>query len=156
MFLKKLFLKISQNLQESTYARRDDPFSTYALRRRDGIKTRGISIAFWRHPLLKSVQGLRGCMKITKFERTYLMDGPESFFNHFSGLRPATLLKKRLWNRCYPVNFPKFLRISFLQNTSGQLLPCLILEWLVNRRLIKDERKVSDVFNNFCLNTDQV
>ena len=26
-----------------------------------------------------------------------------------SGLRPATLLKKRLWRRCFPVNFVKFL-----------------------------------------------
>ena len=36
--------------------------------------------------------------------------------------RPATLLKKRLWHRCFPVNFVKFLRIRFLQNTSGRLL----------------------------------
>ena len=27
--------------------------------------------------------------------------------------RPATLLKKRLWHRCFPVNFAKFLRTSF-------------------------------------------
>ena len=27
-------------------------------------------------------------------------------------LRPATLLKKRLWHKCFPVNFAKFLRIS--------------------------------------------
>ena len=35
--------------------------------------------------------------------------------------RPATLLKKRLWHRCFPMNFAKFLRTSFLQNTSGRL-----------------------------------
>ena len=40
------------------------------------------------------------------------------------GLRPATLLKKRLWHRCFPMNFAKFLRTIFLQNTSGQLLLC--------------------------------
>ena len=34
----------------------------------------------------------------------------------------ATLLKKRLWHRCFPVNFAKFLRIPFLQNTSWRLL----------------------------------
>ena len=28
-------------------------------------------------------------------------------------LRPATLLKKRLWHRCFPVNFAKFLRTPF-------------------------------------------
>ena len=27
--------------------------------------------------------------------------------------RPATLLKKRLWRRCFPVNFAKFLRTLF-------------------------------------------
>ena len=32
------------------------------------------------------------------------------------------LLKKRLWHRCFPVNFAKFLRTPFLQNTSGLLL----------------------------------
>ena len=37
-------------------------------------------------------------------------------------LRPATLLKKGLWHRCFPVNFANFLRTPFLQNTSGRLL----------------------------------
>ena len=36
------------------------------------------------------------------------------FFNKVAGLRPATLLKKRLWHRCFPVNFAKFLRTPFL------------------------------------------
>ena len=40
------------------------------------------------------------------------------FFNKVAGLRPATLLKKRLWHSCFPVNFVKFLRTPFLQNTS--------------------------------------
>ena len=35
-------------------------------------------------------------------------------FNNVAGLRPATLLKKRLWQRCFPVNFPKFLRMLIL------------------------------------------
>ena len=38
-----------------------------------------------------------------------------------SSLRSATLLKKRLWHWCFPVNFTKFLRTTFLQNTFGQL-----------------------------------
>ena len=37
-------------------------------------------------------------------------------------LRPATLLKKRLRHRCFPVYFATFLRTPFLQNTSGRLL----------------------------------
>ena len=35
---------------------------------------------------------------------------------------PATLLKKCLWYRCFSVNFAKFLRRPFLQDTSGPLL----------------------------------
>ena len=34
----------------------------------------------------------------------------------------AILFKKILWHRCFPVNFAKFLRKAFLQNTSGRLL----------------------------------
>ena len=41
------------------------------------------------------------------------------FFNKVAGLRPATVLKKRLRHRCFPVNFVKFLRTPFLNNTSG-------------------------------------
>ena len=36
-----------------------------------------------------------------------------------SEARPATLLKKRLWHRCFPVDFVKFLRTPFLYHTSG-------------------------------------
>ena len=41
------------------------------------------------------------------------------FFNKVARLRPATLSKKKLWHRCFPVSFVKFLRTPFLQNTSG-------------------------------------
>ena len=44
------------------------------------------------------------------------------FFNKFASLKPAILLKKRLSYRCFPLNFAKFLRAAFSQNTSGQLL----------------------------------
>ena len=56
----------------------------------------------------------------TKFTGKHLCQS--FFFNKVAGLRPATLLKKRLWHRCFPVNFVKFLRTPFLQNTSGRLL----------------------------------
>ena len=35
-------------------------------------------------------------------------------FNSVASLRPATLLKKRLWHRCFPQNFSKFLGTPFL------------------------------------------
>ena len=71
---------------------------------------------------------------------------PESLFNKVAGLRPATLLKKRLWHKCFPVNSAKFLRAPLLQNTSGWLLliklhdpnrrkmklPCFELRWILN------------------------
>ena len=44
------------------------------------------------------------------------------FFNKVAGLRPTTLLRKRFWHRCFPVNFAKFLRAPFLQNSPGQML----------------------------------
>ena len=56
----------------------------------------------------------------TKFTGKHLCQS--LFFNKVAGLRPATLLKKRLRHRCFPVNFAKFLRTPFLQNTSGRLL----------------------------------
>ena len=43
------------------------------------------------------------------------------FLNKVADLRPVTLSKKILWNRCFPVNFAKFLRTPFLQYTSGRL-----------------------------------
>ena len=49
-----------------------------------------------------------------------------SFFNKVAGLRLATLLKRRLWQRCVPVNFAKFLRTPFLQDTARRLLLYLI------------------------------
>ena len=44
------------------------------------------------------------------------------FLNKVAVLRPATLLKKRLWRGCFLVNFVTFLRTPFLQSTSGRLL----------------------------------
>ena len=35
------------------------------------------------------------------------------FYNKVAGPEPATLLKKRLWHRCFPMNVAKFLRAPF-------------------------------------------
>ena len=47
------------------------------------------------------------------------------FFNKVAALRPATLLKKRLRHRCFPLNFVKFLRTPFFI----EQLWWLLLEW---------------------------
>ena len=47
------------------------------------------------------------------------------FFNKVSGLRPATLFKKRLGHRCFPVRFTTFLRTPcFAEHLCWLLLPC--------------------------------
>ena len=45
-------------------------------------------------------------------------------------LQLPALFKKRLWHRCFPVNFAKFLRTLFQQNTFGRLLLNLWLSTL--------------------------
>ena len=54
------------------------------------------------------------------------------------GLRPATLLKKRLWHRCFPVNFAKCLRtFCFTEH----------LRWLLLYGLRKlKKKKISKLF----------
>ena len=47
----------------------------------------------------------------SKFTGKHLCQSP--FFNKVAGLRPATLFKKRIWQRCFPVNFAKILRTPF-------------------------------------------
>ena len=54
--------------------------------------------------------------KFTKLAEKHLCCG--FFLSKVAGLRLAVLLKKRLWHRCFPVNFAKFFKIAFLQNTS--------------------------------------
>ena len=60
----------------------------------------------------------KGALKnFAKFTGNHLCQS--LFFNKVAGLRPATLFKKRLCHRCFPVNFAQFLRTLFSQNNSG-------------------------------------
>ena len=52
------------------------------------------------------------------------------FFHKVANLRPATLLKMRLWHRCFTVNFAKFLRTSFFTEHLQWLL--LLLDEIQN------------------------
>ena len=60
--------------------------------------------------LQQSEAVVRKCFlkNFTEFTETHLCQS--LFFNKVAGLRPATLLRKRLWHRCFSVNFVKFLR----------------------------------------------
>ena len=53
------------------------------------------------------------------------------FFSKATGLKPATLLKKRPWHWCFPVNFTKFLRKPFyLEHLWWLLLHIFCLHFL--------------------------
>ena len=93
------------------------------------------SIFYTTHPFMKKLTTLK-----TSGEKSFVNNGTFLFSKFkimqwkgtinkkkqlpevLAGLRPATLLKKRLWHRRFPVNFVTFLRKPFLQNTSWQLL----------------------------------
>ena len=63
----------------------------------------------------------KGVLKnIAKFTGKHLCQS--LFLNKAAVLTPARLLKKRLWDRCFPVNFAKCLRTPFSQSNSGRLL----------------------------------
>ena len=43
--------------------------------------------------------------------------------------KPVTSFKKRLWHRCFPVNFAKFLKTRFSQNTYGDCFCTWLLKY---------------------------
>ena len=57
---------------------------------------------------------------IAKFTGKHLYQS--LFFNKVTGMRIATLLKKRIWHRCFPVNFAKFLRTPIFKEHIWWLL----------------------------------
>ena len=83
------------------------------------------SVCFWFK--LKRLQRIR-----SSYQRCFIIKGvlrnfskftgkqlcQSLFFNKVAGVRPATLLRKRLWQRFFPVTFAKFLGTPFLKNTS--------------------------------------
>ena len=89
-------------------------------------KTHSIIVEFYRGSYQGCSMKKDVLRNFPKFTGKYLFQS--LFFNKVAGLRPATLLKKRLWHRCFPVNFMKFLRTPFLQNTSGWLFLILLLK----------------------------
>ena len=81
----------------------------------------GLTLYFQNEKQLPEVFFKKSCFSnIAKFTGKHLFCS--LFFHKVTGHRPATLLKKRLQHRCFPVNFAKFLRITFSENTFGRLL----------------------------------
>ena len=57
----------------------------------------------------------KGEIKLTQGIRTIKTVGCEKA----EAPQACNFIKKRLWHRCFPVNFAKFLRTPFSQDTSG-------------------------------------
>ena len=61
------------------------------------------------HPEMFCKKGV--LRNFVKFTGKHLCQG--LFFDKVTGLAPATLLKKTIWHRCFPVKFTKFLTTPF-------------------------------------------
>ena len=67
------------------------------------------------------------CYRYGNFQNTEAVTGGVlKSFTKFTGLIPASLLKKRLRHWCFPVNFVTFLRTPFLQATVSQNMKAYI------------------------------
>ena len=92
----------------------------------NNAKNRSICMAYCKLKTILRSSHLRCSVRkrvlrnFAKFTGKYLCQS--LFFNKVAGLRLATLLKKRLWHRYFPVNFAKFLWTPFLQNICGRVL----------------------------------
>ena len=72
---------------------------------------------------------------ISKQQVSQMLMLPENIFlQSMSNIKQLSILsfsttefKNRLWHRCFLVNFAKFLRTAFTQNTSGGLLQPLFV-----------------------------
>ena len=100
-FKNKIYHNIKQNLAK------DFTFSRGVFRTLLNVRSSRLEV-FCKKDVLRN---------FAKFTGKHLRQSLS--FNKVAGLRPATLLKKRLRHRCYPVDFPKFLRTPSLQNTPG-------------------------------------
>ena len=91
------------------------------------------SKGFWKETKISFSCEMADRLYISSHQRCSVKRGVLKNFTKFTGkhlARPSTLLKKRLQHRCFPKNFVKFPRTSFIQNTSGRLLlPVLLDRW---------------------------
>ena len=103
-FTKQVSFKIMKNLQECFCA----------------------GVVFYRSSCLEIFCRKGFLRNVAKFTGKHLCQS--LFFTKVAGLRlrPATLVNKRLWHRCFPVNFGKFLRTSFFTEHLRWLLFFLI------------------------------
>ena len=114
---QETFLEISQNSQENTCAREPATLLKKSLWHRcfPVNFTKFLRTFFYRTSPVAASELYRSLWTVLWTMLTMLTI-------LWTMLKSATFLKKRLWHRCFPVSFAKFLRTPFLQNTSGWLL----------------------------------
>ena len=82
------------------------------------VKYKSMWCVFWNISMILASVWLRN----VRFRSSQEDTCASLFFNKVARRRPVTLFKKRLWHRCFSVNFAKFLGTRFLQKTSRWLL----------------------------------
>ena len=115
-----MFSKIFQNSPENTCVGFSFLIKLQASRLATLLKKKFLRTLFYRtSPAAASVwtDSYKSVMKILKKKSEAATGG----ILLKKALRLATLLKKRLWHKCFPMSFAKFLRAPFLQNTSGEV-----------------------------------
>ena len=95
---------------------------SFVTLRHSGLKD-SLSLVKILFPPLLIEAATRGVL----YKKVFLEISQNSQKNTCARVSPATLLKKRPQHRCFPVNFAKFLRTPFSQNTSGRLLLYLLI-----------------------------
>ena len=98
-FIKKRQKKLSLYFQIQIWLRPRKNASGYSF----DVHKEAVAQVFWKKGVLRN---------FAKFTGKQLRQS--LFFNKVAGFRPATLLKKKLWHSCFPVNFAKSLRTPFL------------------------------------------
>ena len=78
------------------------------------------------------------------------------FFNKVANLRPATLLKNRLWHRCFPVNFTKFLRTPFFTEHLRWLLLILDIRAMSIWSHLRSLNRILNKFDMRCLSNSHL
>ena len=75
------------------------------------------------------------------------------FLNKVPGLRPATLLKRRLWHRCFTLKFANFLRMHFFIEPLWWLLLTILNKlWSNSRNLPKESLNILAFFPKVVIN----
>ena len=92
-----------------------------------------------------------------KFTGKYLWQS--FFFNKVPCLRPATLLKKRLWHRCFPVNFCEISKNTYSYRTPPVAASVAAYEKKIQRSILdlikhfSAEKDVTDIGVNSLVNS---